>query len=82
MGILTDMVSEDESVISRATESLGEIVVDVEEVVINVPAPWSATVSMPPLNIHERAKKGIVHGTQYERELSLSMHILNLFIQI
>jgi len=58
------MVSEDESIIGRAADSLGEIVLDVEEVVVNALAPWSTTVTMDPLNVHERAKKGIVHGTQ------------------
>jgi len=60
------LVSEDETIIGRAAASLGEIVVEVDEVAINEITPWSSptTIALPPLNIHERAKKGIVHGTQ------------------
>ena len=59
------IVSEDESTIGPAAGSLGEIVVDVLQVASNVikPRVFSAP-DMPPLSIHERAKKGIVHGTQ------------------
>ena len=38
---------------------------DVNEVSIHGHVPWTKkSVVLPPLKIHERAKKGIVHGTQ------------------
>ena len=60
------LVSEDETITGRAPASLGEIVVEVDEVAINGITPWLSPTgtALPPLNIHERAKKGIVHGTQ------------------
>jgi len=39
----------------------------VDEVFIFGHTPWAKNaVNLPPLHIHERAKKGIVHGTQYD----------------
>ena len=59
------IASEDESTFGPATASLGEIVVDVEQVIFHATNPRVFVVPiMPPLNVHERAKKGIVHGTQ------------------
>jgi len=59
------IASEDESIFGPATASLGEIVVDVEQVMFHATNPRVFVVPiMPPLNVHERAKKGIVHGTQ------------------
>ena len=40
---------------------------DIEQVVVNEIKPWSDTqllTNLPPLIVHEGAKKGIVHGTQ------------------
>ena len=59
------IASEDESTFGPATASLGEIVVDVEQVMFHAINPRVFAVpNMPPLNVHERAKKGIIHGTQ------------------
>jgi len=60
------MVSEDESIIGPIAANIGEIVVDIVQVVIKAIGPWSnpRPTYFPPLNVHERAKKGIVHGTQ------------------
>jgi len=67
-------LTEDEDVIGPATANLGEIVVDVDEVVVQGVSPWqhSRPATLPPLNVHERAKKGIVHGTQLGKEVSLT----------
>ena len=60
------------STFGPAITSLGKIVVDVEQVVFHAFNPRVFAVpNMPPLNVHEPAKEGIVHGTQWERELSL-----------
>jgi hypothetical protein len=66
--ILTDTCNclEDEGIIGPVVTSLGEIMVDIDQVVIKAVRPWlnSLPTDLPALNVHERAKKGIVHGTQ------------------
>jgi len=74
------LLLEDEGAIGSSTASLGEIVVDVEEVIIRGVTPWqhSRPATLPPLDIHERVKKGIVHGTQSEQELSLRIYFVSM----
>lgn len=49
---------------------IGEIILDVEEVLIKGHISSAhIPVTLPPLHIHERAKKGIVHGTQLGEEV-------------
>ncbi|KIM48544.1 hypothetical protein M413DRAFT_81087 [Hebeloma cylindrosporum] len=68
-------LTEHASTTDRAAASLGEIVVGVEHVLVTADnQPWASKVSdLPPLRIHERAKKGIVHGTQLGKEVPRSV---------
>ena len=60
----TDISEDDDSALGLAP-GIGEITLDVKEVLVQGHVPWAKTpVILPPLHIHERAKKGIVHGTQ------------------
>ena len=61
----TVLLVEDDDFVSTVSPNVGEIVCSVAELRLREFAPPpSVTYDFPPLRVQERAKKGIVHGTQ------------------
>ncbi|KDR68600.1 hypothetical protein GALMADRAFT_231248 [Galerina marginata CBS 339.88] len=50
--------------------AIGEVILVIQEVHVHSRLLKREAVNLPPLQIHERAKKGIVHGTQLGEEVS------------
>ncbi|KDR68599.1 hypothetical protein GALMADRAFT_146251 [Galerina marginata CBS 339.88] len=50
--------------------AIGEVILVIHEVRLHSRSSKRKAVDLPPLQIHERAKKGIVHGTQLGEEVS------------
>ena len=63
--LLRTDISEDDDSALGLLPGIGEITLDVDEAFIYGRTPWAKKpVILSPLHVHERAKKGIVHGTQ------------------